>query len=164
MTMKSHLQRTILVHHTPGNGAAWQSATGWFRSSQPSLHRWSDDIAASNFPPRACAWQCWNLFERMKISSKTFLITSQLWIWCSVMSGVSPCPLQWCFGGTGRRARWMLAWFKGFDLIVELLFLRVKYTGHSLLSPEYCVRWIWSKLPNKGTVVAPSSPHSYWSG
>ena len=50
----------------------------------------------------------------------------------------------------------MLARFERFDLIIESMFPRLKYTGHSLLSPEKIVRCVWSELPTKGIIVAPS--------
>jgi hypothetical protein len=50
----------------------------------------------------------------------------------------------------------MLPRLEGFDLIVESMFPRLKYTGHSFLSPEKFVRCVWSDLPNKVTIVAPS--------
>jgi len=36
----------------------------------------------------------------------------------------------------GRGARRMLARFEGFDVNVEPMFPRLKYTGHSFLLPE----------------------------
>jgi len=54
----------------------------------------------------------------------------------------------------------MLARFEGFDLIVESMFPRLKYTGHSFLSPEQFERCVWSELPNKGTIVTPSGRRS----
>jgi len=44
----SLLQITISVLRAPGNGAALLNACECFQSSQPSLHRWQDNIAASD--------------------------------------------------------------------------------------------------------------------
>jgi len=99
-----------------------------------------------------------------EIRSKTILQTSQLWICCSFMTVVFPCSLQWCFGGTGRRATPMLARFKGFDSIVKSMFRRLYNTGPSILSPELFVRCVWSELLNTGTIIAPSGHCSHRSG
>jgi len=53
--------------------------------------------------------------------------------------------------------------FEVIDLIIESMIPRLKITGRCFLSPEYWVRWVWSELPNEGTIVAPSSHRSYWS-
>jgi len=55
----------------------------------------------------------------------------------------------------------MLATLEGLDIIVELMFQRLIYPGHSFLSPELFVRCVWSELPNTGTIVAPSGRRSY---
>ena len=55
----------------------------------------------------------------------------------------------------------MLARFEGFDLIIESRFLRLKYPGHSFLSPEQFESCVWSELSNTGTIVAPSGRRSY---
>jgi len=60
-----------------------------------------------------------------EIISKTILNTSQLWIWCSFMAIVIPWPLKWYFGGTGKRAKSMIARFEYFDLIVKSMFRRL---------------------------------------
>jgi len=57
----------------------------------------------------------------------------------------------------------MLATLEGFDIIVESMFQRLTYPGHSFLSPELFVRCVWSELPNTGTIVAPSGRRSYQS-
>jgi len=98
------------------------------------------------------------------ISWNTFLQTSRLQICWSFMGIVFACPLKWNFGRTGRRATGMFVRLQGFDQIVELMLLRLKYTGHSFLSPQMFVRCILSELLNRGTNIAPSSHHSYWRG
>jgi len=50
MTLNSHLQMTIVVLCKQRNGASWSRAIEWFRSIQPSMHRWQDNIAASDRP------------------------------------------------------------------------------------------------------------------
>jgi len=64
----------------------------------------------------------------------------------------------------GRRATRMLARFEGFNLIVESMFPRLKYTARSFMSPESFVRCVWSELPNNGIIEAPCGDHSYWWG
>jgi len=71
-----------------------------------------------------------------KIFSKTFLKTSQFCSCCPFVAVVYPCHFKLCFGGTRRRATSMLARFEGFYLIVECMFPRLKYTGHSILLPD----------------------------
>jgi len=51
--MSCILQTSMLVLHTQGNEVAWFSASDCFRSSQPSMHRWQDNIAASDCPHEA---------------------------------------------------------------------------------------------------------------
>jgi len=101
--------------------------------------------------------------ERAKICSKTLLKTSWFWFCCFLMADVFPCHVKWYFGGLGTRATRMLTRLEGFHLIVESMFLRLNYTGHSVLSSEKFTCWVWSELLNNGTIVAPSCPHGYWS-
>jgi len=60
------------------------------------------------------------------------------------------------FQRNGKKGNKDVCRFEGFDLIVESMFLRLKYTGHSYWSPKRFVRCVWSELPNKRTIVAPS--------
>jgi hypothetical protein len=53
-----------------------------------------------------------------------------------------------------RRATGMLARLEGFELIVESMVLRLKYTDHSIFSPEQFGRCAWSELLNIWTMVA----------
>jgi len=102
--------------------------------------------------------------DRVKISSKTFSKTSGFWMYCSSMAVVFPWSLKWDFGWKGRRATRMLARYEVFYLIVEFILPRLKYTDHSFMSPKKCVGCVWSELPDKGRIVAPSGRRSYWSG
>jgi len=52
-TMNSHLQTTISVVSTEGNGANRLGESECFQSSLPSMHRWDDNIAASDRPHEA---------------------------------------------------------------------------------------------------------------
>jgi len=52
------------------------------------------------------------------------------------MAVVLECPLEWYFGGTGNSATRILAIFKDFGLIVELMIPTLTYAGHFFLSPE----------------------------
>ena len=83
---------------------------------------------------------------------------------CSITAAVFPCLLKRCWGGRGRRAPSMLARFEGYDLIINSMFLRLKYPAHSFLAGEWFVRCVWSELPNRGMMVAPSGRHSYRTG
>ena len=58
----------------------------------------------------------------------------------------------------------MVAWFKGFDLIVELQLRRLKYTGNFHLLLEQLVSRVWPELLNTRILPAPSDCHCYWSG
>jgi len=71
-----------------------------------------------------------------KISARTFLQTSRLWICCAFMAVVFQCLLKWYFGGPGRRATRMLTRFGSFDVIIESMFPIHKYSGHSYMSCE----------------------------
>jgi len=62
----------------------------------------------------------------------------------------------------GRRATKMIAWFEGFDLIVESMCLTFKYTVLCFLWREWFLRCVWSELLNQGTIVLPSYCRSYW--
>jgi len=160
--MYSLLQTKMSVCYTPGNVVVWSRASECIRSSQPALSWWQDNIAASNclqsssFAVLKCTSQGQN------ISLNTFLTISLLWICCSTVDVGFPCPLEWYFGGMGRTATRMHARFKGFDLIVKLMFARLKYTGYFFLLPKWFVRCVCSELPNTETIAAPSGCHSYW--
>jgi len=51
----------IWVLSTLGNDAASSSATEWFRSSRPPMHRLWDIIVTSNCRQTAWSFQCWNV-------------------------------------------------------------------------------------------------------
>jgi len=98
-----------------------------------------------------------------KISLKTFLKSSPLWICHFFTAGVFPCPSKSYFSRMGRRATMILSRSEGFDLIVESMFPSLNYTSNSCLSPEEFVRCIWSDMPNTQTIGAPSGHCSCWS-
>jgi len=84
-------------------------------------------------------------------------------MWCSFTADVLPCHLQWYCGGMGWRTTRIVAWFEGFDLIIETMFPGLRYTGHSSLSPHHVERCVCCDLPNTGTIVAPSGRRRFWS-
>jgi len=92
------------------------------------------------------------------------LKTLQLWICYSFNAVLLPWPLKWDFGGNGRTAWERIAIYVGFNGIVELMFPKLKYTSHSFLLPKLFVRCVWSGLPNRRTIIAPSGQHSFWLG
>jgi hypothetical protein len=63
----------------------------------------------------------------------------------------------------GRRAKKMLPLLEGFDIIIKSRFPRLKYTGHTILSPKLFVWCVRSELQNTRSIVAPRSWHINWS-
>jgi len=102
------------------------------------------------------------VFRGRKLSLRMYLILSWWRICCLFLAVDFSCPLKWDFGGMGSMQTRILARLEFIDLIIQLMFLRLKYTGDSFLSTKWFVRSVWSKLPNKHTIVAPSGHLTYW--